>query len=469
MQALSFNTGLKPFVRPRDWLWWQLPPLMRLYVATPPAGAAAAIAALAWHTSWRADDLEKFILLLICGTISVVSTPRIMYGGGGLNRDFSSIWVLPTAILLPPIYAALMPIPLLVAMKLFVHRGVLHRTVFTIAATSLGYAAASFVFRWIPVSIAGAHVGPGARAFTWALAVAACEIIGSTIHRLLILAAVKLSDPGVRITKMEWNREALQGIFVEIDLGVLITMAVALSPALVLLAVPTVLLVRRFLVHPLLVAQSRVDPKTGLLNFSTWEQEAEGELSRSVRTGSAMAIALVDIDHFKAVNDTYGHLVGDKVLKALADALTGQLRDYDRAGRFGGEEFVLLLAQATESDARRIAQRLRKYVGNMSVPVSDRPSATRVTVTISIGVTAMEAGRSRELTDMLAAADFALYRAKQAGRNRVSVTRSGLNTKLRAGLSGTAVGPVAGPVGADPAGASLVSSNVTLGACQATT
>jgi diguanylate cyclase (GGDEF)-like protein len=399
----------------------------------------------------------------------VVSTPRIMYGGGGLNRDFSSIWVLPTAILLPPIYAALMPIPLLVAMKLFVHRGVLHRTVFTIAATSLGYAAASFVFRWIPVSIAGAHVGPGARAFTWALAVAACEIIGSTIHRLLILAAVKLSDPGVRITKMEWNREALQGIFVEIDLGVLITMAVALSPALVLLAVPTVLLVRRFLVHPLLVAQSRVDPKTGLLNFSTWEQEAEGELSRSVRTGSAMAIALVDIDHFKAVNDTYGHLVGDKVLKALADALTGQLRDYDRAGRFGGEEFVLLLAQATESDARRIAQRLRKYVGNMSVPVSDRPSATRVTVTISIGVTAMEAGRSRELTDMLAAADFALYRAKQAGRNRVSVTRSGLNTKLRAGLSGTAVGPVAGPVGADPAGASLVSSNVTLGACQATT
>jgi len=170
-----------------------------------------------------------------------------------------------------------------------------------------------------------------------------------------------------------------------------------------------------------------------------------------------MAIALVDIDHFKEVNDTYGHLVGDKVLRALADALTGQLRDYDRAGRFGGEEFVLLLAQARESEARRIAERLRKYVANMAVPVSDRPSAARVSVTISIGVTAMEAGRSRELTDMLAAADLALYRAKQAGRNRVSVARSGLKkAELKAGFSGTAVGPVAEPLGADPAGASLV-------------
>jgi diguanylate cyclase (GGDEF)-like protein len=169
-----------------------------------------------------------------------------------------------------------------------------------------------------------------------------------------------------------------------------------------------------------------------------------------------MAIALVDIDHFKQVNDTYGHLVGDKVLRALADVLTGQLRDYDRAGRFGGEEFVLLLAQARESEARRIAERLRKYVANMAVPVSDRPSAARVQVTISIGVTAMEAGRSRELTDMLAAADLALYRAKQAGRNRVSVARSGLKAELKTGFSGTAVGPVAGPLGADPAGASLV-------------
>ena len=158
---------------------------------------------------------------------------------------------------------------------------------------------------------------------------------------------------------MEWDREALQGLFVEIDLGVLITLAVALSPALVLIALPTVLLVRRYLVHPLLLAQSRVDAKTGLLNVATWESEAEAELSRAVRNRDPLPLILVDIDHFKVVNDTYGHLAGDRVLKSIAETLTSQSRDYDRAGRFGGEEFVLLLAQTTEHDACKIAERLR--------------------------------------------------------------------------------------------------------------
>ena len=159
----------------------------------------------------------------------------------------------------------------------------------------------------------------------------------------MILGAVKMSAPQVKISAIEWNREALQALFVEIDLGVLITLAVGLSPLLVVIALPTVFLVRRFLVFPILVAQSRTDAKTGLLNVSTWESEAEAELSRAVRTRSPVALALVDIDHFKLVNDSYGHLVGDRVLKAIAEALTGQSRDYDRVGRFGGEELLLVI------------------------------------------------------------------------------------------------------------------------------
>ncbi len=153
------------------------------------------------------------------------------------------------------------------------------------------------------------------------------------------------------------------------------------------------LLVRRFLVYPILVAQSRKDSKTGLLNVSTWESEAEAELSRAVRTRNPVALALVDIDHFKLVNDTYGHLVGDRVLKAVAEALTGQSRDYDRVGRFGGEEFVLLLAQTTEDDACKIAERLRGYIASLEIPTDDRPDAPTLKVTISIGVTAIGAGR----------------------------------------------------------------------------
>jgi diguanylate cyclase (GGDEF)-like protein len=387
--------------------------------------------------------------------ISVAATPRIMYTSGGLTRDFTTVWVLPAAILLPPIYAALMPIPLFLTMQLFVHRGVVYRTVFTAASISLPYAGASFIFRWFPASFAGPVVGSGIHAVTWAAAVAACEIIGGRTHHFLILAAVKLSSPRVRIWDMEWNHEAFQGLLAEIDLVVLIALAGALNPILVVLALPTVLLVRRFIIHPMLVAQSRIDAKTGLLNVSTWEREAESELSRSARTRTPMALALVDIDHFKAVNDTYGHLVGDRVLKALADTLTRQLRDYDRAGRFGGEEFVLLLAQATEKDACRIAERLRKHVSEMAVPVSDSPGAVCVRLTISVGVTAMAPGHTRELTDMLAAADSALYQAKQNGRNKVSVAKYSLDAELEIGLHDSAVPPIVEPANADPASASL--------------
>lgn len=452
MQASSLTSRLKRWVTVRDWPWWRLPPMLRWYVATPIVAGLAVAGALAAHTDWRLSDLLTFFLLVCCGSISHASTPRIAYtSGGGLTRDFSSIWVLPTAILLPPVYALVVPIPFITVMQLWVHRGVVYRRVFTAAATGLSYAAASWVFRLFPASFAGASVGSGAHAFTWCLAVAACEIIGSRAHHFLIFAAVKMSDPTVRIWRLDLNREALQGLFVEVDLGVLITLAVALSPALVLLALPTVLLVRRFLVHPLLVAQSRVDAKTGLLNVSTWETEAESELSRSIRTRNPVALALVDIDHFKSVNDTYGHLVGDKALKAVADALTGHLRDYDRAGRFGGEEFVLLLAQTNEDDARGIAERLRTHVAGMAVPIDDRQDSPCVRLTISIGVTAMERGTSRELTDLLAAADSALYHAKQTGRNRVAVAPAARNMGLDAELDGHRVGDIQ----VDPTGASL--------------
>jgi diguanylate cyclase (GGDEF)-like protein len=425
--------------------------------------AATVIGVAAAHTDWREADLLKFLILLVCGTVSIASTPRIMYTSGGLNRDFSSIWVLPTAILLPPVYAALVPIPLLLTLRSVVHHGVLYRTVFTIAATSLGYAAASLIFRWFPPSFAGDHIGIGAHAFTWCIAVAACEVIGGRLHHFMIIGAVKMSNPKVRVWRMEWNREAMQGLFVEIDLGVLITLAVGLTPALVVIALPTVLLVRRFIIFPILQAQSRTDSKTGLLNVSTWEAEAESELSRSVRTRNPVALALVDIDHFKKVNDTYGHLAGDRVLKAIAEALTGQSRDYDRAGRFGGEEFVLLLAQTGEHDACKIAERLRGYIASLAIPTDDRTDAPTIQVTISIGVTALARGESYELTDLLAAADSAMYAAKQAGRNQVAFAQPLRDMGLDAAWSsapdaGAAHGGTPQPAGI-PLGSSPLSSH----------
>jgi diguanylate cyclase (GGDEF)-like protein len=178
-----------------------------------------------------------------------------------------------------------------------------------------------------------------------------CELAGTRLQHYLVIGAVKISAPGIRVWPAELNRDALLAVFVEIDVAVLITAAVGLSPRLVAIALPTVLLAHRFLVHPVLVAQTRVDGKSGLLNISAWKTEAEAQLRRAVRSSQPLALILLDIDHFKLVNDNYGHLAGDRVLQAIAETLTRQSRDSDRAARFGGEEYVLLLAQTGGHDA----------------------------------------------------------------------------------------------------------------------
>jgi len=184
---------------------------------------------------------------------------------------------------------------------------------------------------------------------------------------------------------------------------------------------PTVMVLRRGMMHKQLVSRSRIDAKTGLLNMAAWEREADAAITRAVPTGAPLAVAIVDIDYFKAVNDGHGHLVGDKVLRAVSDRLTQMTRPNDLVGRFGGEEFVLLLLDAGPSVAYRIAERLRLSFAKAPITV-DAPGAgatVTVPVTVSIGVATVNNATGRTYTDMLAAADSALYQAKEAGRNRV--------------------------------------------------
>ncbi len=420
MEASSLTRRVLRHAAVRDWAWWQLPLVLRCYVAAVPLTALVMIAFAASQTVWTGADLWKYLLLLACGMVSVAATPRVAYLKPGLSSDFITAWVLPVAILLPPVYALVMPIPLQVLHQWRVHKGVVYRRVFTAGAISLTFGAASLVFHAFPASFAGPAIGTGIHALTWSLAVVVAQMVGDRGHQALILTAIKLSDRAVKLADVVWNRERLLADLAEFDLSVLITIVVAVNTLLAIVAVPTVLLVRRFIMHDQLLAASRVDTKTGLLNASTWEREAAVEIERAVRTGTPLALALVDIDHFKAVNDTYGHLVGDKALRAVTDGLQSQLRAYDLAGRFGGEEFAILLPHAREMDALNVAERLRAHIAAMSVPVGDDERGPAVRVTISVGVASLD-GANRELTDMLAAADAALYYAKETGRNKTHV------------------------------------------------
>jgi diguanylate cyclase (GGDEF)-like protein len=305
-----------------------------------------------------------------------------------------------------------------------VHKGVVYRKVFTAGSIALAYGAASLIFRLFPVTFAGPVIRTGTHALTWAVAVALCELVIGRCHNVLLLGAIKLADPTVRVLELELNRESLLANFAESDLGILISIVVAANPLLSLFAVPTIMLARRFMMHAQLLAQARVDTKTGLLNASTWESEAAAEVVRAVRMRTPASVALIDIDHFKLVNDTHGHLVGDVALRAVTDAIREHLRSYDLAGRFGGEEFVVLLPNAGEAAAVSIAERLRTHIADLSIPAD--PTGTNsavIRLTISVGVATLDEER-RELTDLMAAADAALYQAKQSGRNRTRVNPS---------------------------------------------
>jgi diguanylate cyclase (GGDEF)-like protein len=421
MEVSSVTRRLLARADVRGWAWWQLPWVLRCYVGVVPAVAAALTCVAAARTTWHAADAWKFALLLGCSLISVAATPRVVYRHGGITRDFITVWVLPIAILLPPFYAMVTPIPIYVLTQFWVFRGIIYRRVFTVGAIALAFGGVSLLFRAFPASFAGPTIGTGTHALTWAVAVAICEQVGRRGNQLLIAVGIKLTDPSVKFAEQELNREALVADFAEFDLSILITIVVAVSAVLAIFAVPTVLLVRRFMMHGQLLAQSRIDTKTGLLNASTWEREATAEIARAVRTGIPLALAMVDIDHFKSVNDTHGHLVGDKALRAVTDALRSQLRGYDLAGRFGGEEFAILLPHAREADALNVAERLRVHIASLSIPIRDNDeSGPYVKVTISVGVAALDSA-SRELNDMLAAADAALYHAKETGRNKTHV------------------------------------------------
>jgi diguanylate cyclase (GGDEF)-like protein len=418
MGASSVTRRVQARLDFRQWAWWQLPILLRGYVGLAALTAVGMIGFAASQTTWRAANLAEYALLLGCGMVAVAAKPGKAYHMGGMTRDFLSAWVLPVAILLPPVYAMVTPIPLQILTQMRVHKGAVYRRVFTVAVIGLSYGGASLVFRDFPKSFAGGSIGGGTHALKWTLAVAACEIIGGRGHNFLIALAVKISDPSVRLLlDLELNREALQADFAEFDLAILITIIVGVSSVLEVFAVPTVLLIRRFMMHQQLLAQARIDTKTGLLNSSTWETEATTEVERAHRTGTPLAVALVDIDHFKAVNDTYGHLVGDTVLRAVTDAIGEHLRSYDLAGRFGGEEFVVLLPQAREADAFNIAERLRRRVEAMAIPIAEDKPDECVRLTISVGVASLNE-HTRGLTDLMAAADAAMYIAKQTGRNR---------------------------------------------------
>ena len=409
----------------RAWPVWKLPRWLIGFVAVVVAADAAGIALAATgpfggsRSFGGLRDLGLFGLLVACDVGGVELTRR---AGEkiGVSRDMHGVWELPIAILLPVGYAPLSPIIRIALTQWRVRRGSPHRRVFSAAALGLSYLAASLIFHRMAAGTAG--LDPLRPGMAWVLCAALAGLAQRLVNAVLVLTAVKGSDRAIRLRDVQFGHEPLYSDMAELCLAVLVSVGVATSPIALLFAFPFASLPLRTVRHAQMVNDSRTDSKTGLLNAGTWQRDAAAAVARAVRLRQPVAVAILDLDWFKLVNDTYGHLFGDEVLRQIGQCLPTALRDYDLAGRFGGEEFVLLLPYTRADYAYRVAERVRSRIAGLPLQA---PDGTSVQVTASVGVTALTEGGRYELNDLLATADAAMYRAKRGGRNRVQVLSPG--------------------------------------------
>jgi diguanylate cyclase (GGDEF)-like protein len=242
------------------------------------------------------------------------------------------------------------------------------------------------------------------------------------------LIAVMLSAPYIAIDRRDllvMNVPPLFLIAVIMSAAGLDTFTVVNSTVFLALALLLSLLLARvfeasnrraFALEHQLTSEARTDALTGLRNRRSLEEAATAEVKRGTRTGAPLAVIICDIDHFKQVNDRYGHDAGDRVIRAVSTLLSGMARESDALGRWGGEEFLMFLPDTDENAAFVVAERMRKAVEAAPMPVEG------LKVTISLGVAGLLPGGSEpeRWQEAVRQADDAMYRSKQAGRNRAS-------------------------------------------------
>jgi diguanylate cyclase (GGDEF)-like protein len=344
-------------------------------------------------------------------TSRVELTRRYLSVDHGPMSTMGAVWALPAALVLRPGLATLLAAVVATHVILWKARTAssrVHRAVFGEATGVLATLAASV--------ISGAV---GARAAFWSfswpawapLGVLAAVVAYTLVNAGLVVAGMYAATRPVRLRTLLLSRDDFGLECATLVLGVFVAVTLTRTPWLTpAIAGVLILLQRSALVAKLTEAASQ-DGKTGLLNAATWEQRAGNELRRAERDDAPAALLLIDLDHFKSVNDTYGHLAGDEALRAVAAVLTAELRGHDLVARYGGEEFAVLVPGASPQPAVAVAERIRRRIARAHPTLQ---------LTASIGVAHYPA-HGGTVAELFAVADRALYAAKNAGRDRVSV------------------------------------------------
>ncbi|GAA4862261.1 GGDEF domain-containing protein [Pseudonocardia benzenivorans] len=438
------------------WSFWSEPARVRLLVVAVEAVAIGlAVATLSSGPPTGADlALGGWILLLGMAHIEAAT---------GIERirrrvtatayfDLSSVWTFAAALLLPAAVATGVVVVLYAHLWLRVWKPArvpLYRLVYTTATVVLAAVAAHAVVLAARAAGAAAHELP---ALGW---IALAALVYLVVNNMLVVGAVALGEG------LGQPRTLLGGLddhvleLATLCLGAMVALVLTADRWTAALALAPLLVLQRAVQVRQLEEAATTDQKTGLLNTAAWRSAAARRLERADRSGGA-AVLIADLDHFKSVNDTHGHLVGDAVLAAVAAELRAEVRQHDLVARFGGEEFVVLLTDLTAGGAGRrevlaVAERIRARVAGLGVPV---PAAAGPVVvdglSISIGA-AMFPEDGEELEKVLAVADESLYAAKDAGRNTVRIASGPVVPQARRSTDDAAAPvPAPDPVAARP-------------------
>ncbi len=403
-------------VRSRRWEIWSVRPVVQVFFLATEAVTVALMAVMLARPDYHLDELKFFGALLALAVLQAElsrSVERFRYTIANTPHvNMTSVWTFAGVLALPPGLAALLSVLVYLHLWLRVWRGLPRRPTYRVA-----YCAAAVVLSCLVAGAVARDTIP--TGLGGSLLVVATALVYTTVNAVLIAVPMYLN-----LRRLSWR--SLLGSSDEnmlelatLVLGGMTALGLAYEPILTpFVLLPVLVLHRSVLVRQLEIAAS-TDAKTGVLNARAWHELTQREFGAASAAQGTFGVLMLDLDHFKRVNDEYGHLAGDAVLKAVAAAISGQVRDYDSVGRFGGEEFVALLPGAAEPDVIAVAERIRTAIQDLAVEVLTAHGPRTVAgLSASIGV-AVYPKAGHAVDGLLRVADSALYQAKRAGRNRV--------------------------------------------------
>ena len=409
---------------PCRWSLWSLKQPALYYVLLVQVAALATVAGTITLAPVDREDWICFVLLVGAAVAHLEAASgmeriRELSSEGSPHTHLQSVWFFAAVLLLPPpLIAALLVVSYAHSwLRVYHRRAVAHRKTFSLATVVLGCAAAYAVL----AAIYPGHDEPFATALDGPLGLAAVVAAGA-LYRLvnygLVVLAILMTNPD------RPSRKALgpasDQLMIAGAVGLATGFAVVLTtrPWWTPLLIITVLALHTGLLLPQFRDASRMDAKTGLFDPTFWAELTADELDRARRLSGRLGVLLLDLDLFKRINDRHGHLAGDAVLRAVADAIKHSVRGHDMVGRYGGEEFAVVLPGLGPEDVVATAERIRTAVADLKVTTIDLDGAQRSIggLTASVGA-AVFPEHGTERTTLLLAADAALYEAKAAGRN----------------------------------------------------